>query len=88
VAAVTEPAAAAFDAAAAYQMSCFACHATGAAGAPLVGDQDAWSERIDKGMDVVMANVVNGINAMPPRGLCVDCSDDDLQALVDYMLEQ
>jgi cytochrome c5 len=82
------PAAPAFDAAASYQMSCFACHASGAAGAPVVGEPEAWSERMEKGMDAVMANVVNGLNAMPPRGLCVDCSDDNLRAMVDYMLEQ
>jgi cytochrome c5 len=39
-------------------------------------------------MDVVMANVINGLNAMPARGLCVSCSDDDLKSLVDYMVNQ
>ncbi|MEQ8952543.1 MAG: c-type cytochrome [Gammaproteobacteria bacterium] len=81
----TEPA---FDAAAAYQMSCFACHGTGAAGAPMPGDAEAWSTRMEKGMDAVMANVTNGLNAMPVKGLCMNCSDGDLRALVDYMLAQ
>ncbi len=85
VASAAEPA---FDAAATYQMSCFACHGTGAAGAPMPGDADAWSTRMEKGMDAVMANVINGINAMPPKGLCMNCSDGDLRSLVDYMLEQ
>lgn len=78
----------AFDAAAAYQQSCFACHASGAAGAPLLGDQEAWEARLEKGMDMLMSNVIDGLNAMPARGLCVDCSDEDLRAIVDYMLEQ
>ena len=77
-----------FDAATTYQMSCFACHATGAAGAPELGDQEAWSVRMEKGMEAVMANVITGLNAMPPRGLCFDCSDDDLLALVEYMVKQ
>lgn len=90
VAETTEVAAAesAFDAAGAYQMSCFACHGTGAAGAPQPGDAEAWEERMAKGMDAVMANVINGVNAMPARGICMTCSDDDLQAIVDYMLAQ
>jgi len=77
-----------FDVEAQYQMSCFACHATGAAGAPLLGDAEAWNTRLEKGMDAVMANVVNGVNAMPAKGLCMDCSDDNLRALVDYMVSQ
>jgi len=89
VAATTpEPEVAAFDAATVYQQSCFACHGTGAAGAPEIGDPDAWSERMEKGMDAVMANVITGINAMPPKGLCMSCSDDDLKALVNYMVSQ
>lgn len=79
---------AAFDVESTYQMSCFACHGTGAAGAPIMGDADAWTERMAKGMDAVMANVVNGVNAMPPKGLCMTCSDDDLQSLVNYMSGQ
>lgn len=86
VAAVAEVAA--FDVESTYQMSCFACHGTGAAGAPILGDADAWTERMAKGMDAVMANVMNGVNAMPPKGLCMTCSDDNLQALVNYMAGQ
>ena len=81
-------AAPAFDVQSTYQMSCFACHGTGAAGAPVLGDADAWTERMAKGMDAVMVNVVNGINAMPPKGLCMTCSDDNLRSLVDYMASQ
>lgn len=77
-----------FDIESTYQMSCFACHGTGAAGAPLLGDADAWTERMAKGMDAVMVNVMNGINAMPAKGLCMTCSEDDLLALVNYMSSQ
>lgn len=79
---------AAFDVEATYQMSCFACHGTGAAGAPVMGDAEVWAERMEKGMDAVMTNVISGINAMPPKGLCMTCSDDNLRALVDYMAGQ
>lgn len=88
VEAAVEPAVAAFDVEATYQMSCFACHGTGAAGAPKLGDQVVWEERMAKGIDAVMANVVTGVNTMPPKGLCMTCSDGDLRALVDYMTSQ
>lgn len=77
-----------FDVMAAYQTSCFACHASGAAGAPILGDLEAWESRMEKGIETVMANVINGMNAMPARGLCMDCSDNQLQAIVDYMISQ
>lgn len=77
-----------FDAAAKYQMSCFACHGTGAAGAPKLDDKAAWEEKMAKGMDAVMVNVMNGVGAMPAKGLCMDCSESDLMALVEYMSSQ
>lgn len=77
-----------FDAAGVYQMNCFACHGTGAAGAPMLGDSEAWDARMEKGMEAVMANAINGVGAMPARGICMSCSDDDLQQVVEYMLAQ
>ncbi len=77
-----------FDAAGVYQTSCNACHGTGAAGAPMLGDADAWEARMDKGMEALMSNVINGVGAMPARGICLTCSDGDLQAIVNYMLAQ
>ena len=78
-----------FNAEQKYMASCFACHSTGAAGAPKVGDGMAaeWEPRLEKGLDAVVANAINGINTMPAKGLCFDCNDDDLRALVEYMIE-
>ncbi|NQV70303.1 MAG: cytochrome c5 family protein [Pseudohongiella sp.] len=77
-----------FDAAKAYQASCFACHGTGAAHAPEVGDIIAWEIRLEKGLDTLVQNSITGLNGiMPPRGLCADCSDLQLKAIVEYMLE-
>ena len=72
-----------------YMASCFACHSTGAAGAPKVGDGMAveWGPRLEKGLDAMVANTVNGLNTMPAKGLCFDCTDDDLRAIVEYMIE-
>jgi cytochrome c5 len=63
------------------------CHATGAAGAPRFGNGGEWAPRIAKGMDALMVSALNGLNAMPPRGLCATCSDAELQAAVQYMVD-
>lgn len=77
-----------FDVAQTYQNSCYACHGTGAAHAPVVGDVIEWEIRLEKGLDTVVQNSINGLNGMmPPRGLCTTCSDENLKAIVEYMLE-
>ena len=69
-----------------YASSCAACHLAGAAGAPRSGDAEAWAARLRaKGMDGLVASVRNGLNAMPPGGLCNSCSDEDHVALISYM---
>lgn len=77
-----------FDPAQTYQNTCFACHGTGAAHAPEVGDIIEWEIRLEKGLDTLVQNTISGLNGvMPAKGLCVDCSDDQLKAIVEYMLE-
>jgi cytochrome c5 len=68
-----------------YDKSCKVCHATGAAGAPKTGDAEAWAPRVAKGMDALLASVNAGLNAMPPKGMCFDCTDADYTALILYM---
>ena len=72
-----------------YMASCFAGHSTGAAGAPKVGAgmSAEWEPRLEKGLDAVVQNAINGINTMPAKGLCFDCTDEDLRAIVEYMIE-
>lgn len=69
-----------------YGSKCMACHDTGAAGAPMKGNAGQWAPRIEKGMDQLIANAINGINAMPPKGTCGDCSDDEIRGVVEYMV--
>jgi len=70
-----------------YNASCMACHGTGVSGAPKLGDAAQWSARVGKGMDVLYASAINGLNGvMPPKGLCMNCSDDELKAAVDHMV--
>lgn len=71
-----------------YTASCGACHASGVSGAPKFGDAADWSARLsDKGLEMLYSNAINGINAMPPKGLCMDCSDDEIHGAIDYMME-
>ncbi len=72
-----------------YQTFCFACHTTGANNSPIMGNIEAWEPRIAKGMDALYENSINGFNngMMPPKGLCMDCTNEDLQAVVDYMVQ-
>jgi len=86
--AVTESVAAARDGQTIYKTACFACHDAGVAGAPKLGDAAAWAPRIAKGNDALYSSLQNGLNAMPPKGTCMNCSDDELQAVLDYMIEQ
>ncbi len=71
-----------------YESSCQACHASGAAGAPKTGDKEAWAPRIATGMDAMLAIAIKGKGAMPPKGACASCSDDDLKAAIEYMVSQ
>ena len=61
------------------------CHSAGAAGAPKTGDATAWKPRMDKGMDALVASVDKGMGAMPPKGMCFDCTPDEYKALIEYM---
>lgn len=71
-----------------YARACFACHDSGAAGAPKLGDQAAWENRAAQGIDQLLSIAINGKGAMPPRGTCADCSDDDLKGAIEFMLSK
>ncbi|MEO1080867.1 MAG: c-type cytochrome [Pseudomonadota bacterium] len=68
-----------------YNKSCVVCHDQGVAGAPKTGDAAAWAPRLEKGMEGLVASIKNGLNAMPPMGMCMDCSDDEYMELIKYM---
>ncbi len=56
-------------------------------GAPKKGDAAAWEARVAQGMDVLLDHAIKGFNAMPPKGTCMACSDDEIKAAIDFMLE-
>jgi cytochrome c5 len=71
-----------------YAASCAACHDIGAAGAPKLGNKAAWAPRIAQGEAVLVKAAINGIGAMPAKGMCPSCSDDEIKAAVQYMISQ
>lgn len=71
-----------------FNISCISCHVSGAASAPRSRVAKDWHEPLAKGLDVLYANAINGVNDMPARGLCGSCSDEEIKAAVDYMLDR
>ena len=72
-----------------YTRYCFSCHASGVAGAPRVGDAVTWAPRLEKGKEKMLDLVIQGMPpGMPPRGMCMQCSDAELEDVLDFMLER
>jgi cytochrome c5 len=70
-----------------YNTKCAVCHAAGVAGAPMFGNAEEWAPRAAKGIDGLLASAKNGLNAMPPMGTCMDCTDTEMTAVIQYMLD-
>jgi cytochrome c5 len=68
-----------------YTSTCVACHGSGAAGAPKVGDAAAWGPRIAQGFDTLVQHAVQGIRAMPPKGGNVDLDNIEVARAVAFM---
>ncbi len=69
-----------------YNASCAMCHGAGVGGAPKYGDKAAWQARIAQGAATLHSNAISGIRAMPPKGTCAACSEDEVKAAVDYIV--
>ena len=83
--AAAAPAAGAGNGKKVYDGACVACHASGVAGAPKFGDKGAWAPRLATGLDALVASVIKGKGAMPPKGGNVSIPDADIRAAVEYM---
>ena len=71
-----------------YQVVCAACHTSGLAGTPKLGDAAAWASRLSAGPGSMYANAIKGKGAMPPKGGNASLPDADVRAAVDFMLTQ
>lgn len=74
--------------AAIYGVVCAGCHDTGANAAPMLSQPQQWQTILKQSAQVTHAHVINGYRGMPERGLCYQCSDDELIATTGFMLEQ
>jgi cytochrome c5 len=69
-----------------YNAACMACHATGAAGAPKLGDKAAWSPRVAQGDATLFKHAMEGFKGMPAKGGCADCSDAEVKAALNHLV--
>ena len=67
---------------------CFKCHATGANGAPRIGDQANWSKRAAQGLTSLTRHALEGIRRMPAHGGNPNLSDLEISRAVTYMVNQ
>ncbi|EHJ94306.1 Cytochrome [Vreelandella boliviensis LC1] len=54
----------------------------------MLGDADAWAARLEKGTDELYASAINGIGAMPAKGGNPNLADEEVMAIVDYMVAE
>jgi len=76
------------DGAAVYNGLCVSCHAAGVAGAPIPGSEQFAAREAERGHDGLIQNAINGLNAMPARGGNPSLTDAQIQAAVEFMLQQ
>ncbi len=69
-----------------YEETCHICHGDGLAGAPKFKDKADWAPRIADGMDLLVKRALQGYKAMPPKGSCSTCSDEEIKKAVEYMV--
>ena len=73
-----------------FNQFCATCHGANVAeaiGAPAYGDTAAWQPRLAQGMDTLWQHTLEGLNAMPARGTCMNCTEEELRAALDYIIE-
>lgn len=72
-----------------YVNACIICHQDNKMGAPVIGDGANWYRRLkDSGLTGLYRHAINGYNSMPVKGACVTCSDNDIIAATDYILNK
>jgi len=74
-----------------YNHFCVNCHSPSpliALGAPRIGEESDWKPRLKQGMSVLFKNTDEGLNAMPPRGGCFECTDKQLMLAITYMIQK
>jgi cytochrome c5 len=70
------------------EKSCAPCHSGNLPGAPVIGNSADWASRLSQGEETLIQHVINGYNAMPPRGGNPGLSNEDIAAAVNYLISQ
>lgn len=70
-----------------YESVCIACHGTGAAGAPKFGDKIWIQLERNEGLKELLKDAIKGERAMPPKGGCTECTEDEIRAAIPYMID-
>lgn len=70
-----------------YTSVCASCHAVGVLNAPKFGNKADWAPRVERGIADLVKVSISGKGAMPPKGTCMDCSDDELKAAIEHMIK-
>lgn len=70
-----------------YTSVCASCHAVGVLNAPKFGNKADWAPRVERGIADLVKVAISGVGAMPPKGTCMDCSDDELKAAIEHMIK-
>jgi cytochrome c5 len=67
--------------------SCSGCHSAGILGAPKIGNKDDWESLSQRGISELLKTAISGKGAMPPKGTCATCSDEELKSAIEYMMK-
>ncbi len=70
-----------------YDTYCKSCHSVNGAGVPVAFKKNDWDKRLEKGIEKVVDNAVNGIGNMPAQGFCQECVYEDFEDLITYMAD-
>lgn len=71
-----------------YRQSCATCHDGGTLGAPVLGNEAQWKPLLSRDFDVLLGNALGGINNMPPKGGCSECTNSEIIAAVKFMAQR
>ncbi len=70
-----------------YNSKCSGCHTSGVMEAPKYASLEDWSTRIDVGLEKLTLSAIAGKGGMPPKGACMDCTDNEIKLTVQYILD-
>ena len=68
--------------------TCAACHQTGAANAPKLGNAQEWAPRIKTGVNAMVQSVIKGKGAMPPKAGDPSLTEGEIHNAVVLMANQ